>query len=103
MSTRPRFEASERLAEKFGITRSDCDEFGKLSQDRAARAWSEGRYDSQVLSVEAPAASANMAPRPRSIELSGTRDSEKPPWRLCRRSSRRADLTECTRPGLPPK
>ncbi len=52
------FEASERLAEKFGITRSDCDEFGKLSQDRAARAWSEGRYDSQVLSIEAPAPSA---------------------------------------------
>ena len=48
------FEASERLAEQWGITRSDCDELGLLSQDRAARAWAEGRYDTQVLAVDAP-------------------------------------------------
>jgi len=48
------FEGAERIADKWGITRQDCDAFGKLSQDRAARAWSEGRFETQVLPVEAP-------------------------------------------------
>ena len=33
------FEGAERIAEKWGITRADCDGFGKQSQDRAATAW----------------------------------------------------------------
>jgi len=48
------FEGSERIAEKWGITRADCDEFGKLSQDRAAQAWAEDRYATQILPVDAP-------------------------------------------------
>ena len=31
------FEGAERIADKWGISRRQCDEFGKLSQDRAAR------------------------------------------------------------------
>jgi acetyl-CoA C-acetyltransferase len=48
------FEGAERIAKQWGITREDCDGFGKLSQDRAAQACSEGRFGSQILSVEAP-------------------------------------------------
>jgi acetyl-CoA C-acetyltransferase len=48
------FEGSERIAEQWGITRAECDEFGKLSQDRAAEAWAEGRYAPQVLPIDAP-------------------------------------------------
>jgi acetyl-CoA C-acetyltransferase len=48
------FEGAERIADKWGITRSDTDEFGLLSQQRAARAWSEGRFDTQVVAVDAP-------------------------------------------------
>jgi acetyl-CoA C-acetyltransferase len=48
------FEGSERIAEQWGITRAECDELGKLSQDRAAAAWAEGRYASQVLPIDAP-------------------------------------------------
>ena len=48
------FEGAERIAEKWGVTRSDCDEFGLTSQQRAARAWDEGRFDGQVVTVEAP-------------------------------------------------
>jgi len=48
------FEGSERIAEQWGITRTETDEFGKLSQDRAAQAWAEGRYASQVLPIDAP-------------------------------------------------
>ena len=48
------FEAAERIAEQWGITRRDADEFGKASQDRLARAWAEDRYGSQILPVDAP-------------------------------------------------
>jgi acetyl-CoA C-acetyltransferase len=48
------FEGAERIADAWGITREECDVFGKLSQDRAAQAWTEGRYEAQVVSVEAP-------------------------------------------------
>jgi acetyl-CoA C-acetyltransferase len=48
------FEAAERIADKWGITREDADVLGKDSQDRAARAWAEGRFDTQVVPVDAP-------------------------------------------------
>ncbi len=48
------FDGAERIAKKWGITRDDTDAFGKLSQDRAAAAWAEGKFDSQVVAVDAP-------------------------------------------------
>ncbi len=48
------FEGAERIAKQWGITREDTDAFGKQSQDRAIQAWKEGRFDSQILAVEAP-------------------------------------------------
>ncbi len=48
------FEGAERIAEKWGISRDDTDRFGLQSQERAARAWAEGRYDGQWVPVEAP-------------------------------------------------
>jgi acetyl-CoA C-acetyltransferase len=46
------FEAAERIADKWGVTRREADEFGKRSQDRAAVAWDAGRFDSQIVPVE---------------------------------------------------
>lgn len=48
------FEGAERIARKWGIDRDDADAFGLASQQRAAQAWAEGRFDGQVLTVEAP-------------------------------------------------
>jgi len=48
------FGAAERIAEKYGITRTDVDELGLRSQENAARAWAEGRFDREVFSIEAP-------------------------------------------------
>ena len=48
------FEGAERIADKWGITRDDADRFGLASQERAARAWAEGRFDGQYLPIEAP-------------------------------------------------
>ncbi len=48
------FEGAERIATKYGITRDDTDHFGLESQLRAARAISEGRFDSQLVPIEVP-------------------------------------------------
>lgn len=48
------FEAAERIAEKWGITRDELDALGLQSQQRAAVAWEEGRFDSQIVPVDAP-------------------------------------------------
>ncbi len=48
------FEGAERIADKWDITRADTDAFGLASQQRAAQAWAEGRFDTQVVAVDAP-------------------------------------------------
>jgi acetyl-CoA C-acetyltransferase len=48
------FEGAERIAAKWGITREECDAFGYQSQRRAALAWTEGRFEQQVVPVDAP-------------------------------------------------
>jgi len=48
------FEGAERIADKWGITRDDTDAFGLRSQQLAARAWAEGRFDTQITPVDAP-------------------------------------------------
>jgi acetyl-CoA C-acetyltransferase len=48
------FEAAERIAKNRGITREDVDGLGLRSQQNAARAWAEGRFDREVFSMEAP-------------------------------------------------
>ncbi|HEV2360358.1 MAG TPA: steroid 3-ketoacyl-CoA thiolase [Acidimicrobiales bacterium] len=53
------FGAAERIAKKRGITRADVDGLGLASQQHAATAWAEGRFDSQVVSVEAPVMGAD--------------------------------------------
>jgi acetyl-CoA C-acetyltransferase len=54
------FEGSERVAEKYGITRADTDAFGLESQLRAARAIAEGRFDSQIIPIQAPEVDQNF-------------------------------------------
>ena len=48
------FEGAERIAEQWGITRADCDAFGLRSQQRAAHAWDEGRFEREVVAFDAP-------------------------------------------------
>jgi acetyl-CoA C-acetyltransferase len=42
------------MAEKYGITREDCDALGLESQVRAARAVREGRFQSQIVPLDVP-------------------------------------------------
>ncbi len=48
------FEAAERIADKWGITRADTDAFGFQSQQRAAQAWAEDRFGTQIVPIEVP-------------------------------------------------
>jgi acetyl-CoA C-acetyltransferase len=47
------FEGAERIATKYGISRLDADELGLQSQLRARRALDEGRFETQVVPIEA--------------------------------------------------
>src|SRR5262249_35869611 len=49
------FTAAERIAGLRGITREAADALGLESQRRAAAAWAEGRFEREVVPVEAPA------------------------------------------------
>jgi len=48
------FEAAERIAQKRGIKREDTDGLGLASQEKAAQAVAEGRFDREIFAVEAP-------------------------------------------------
>ncbi|GAA2409633.1 acetyl-CoA C-acyltransferase [Actinomadura vinacea] len=50
------FEAADRIAESWDLTRPRLEEFAVLSQARAARAIGEGRFAGQIVPVEAPVA-----------------------------------------------
>lgn len=56
------FEGAERIAAKWGITRADADAFGKLSQDRAATAWDEGRFAEQIVPITVESHEESGAP-----------------------------------------
>ncbi len=56
------FEGAERIADKWGITRQDTDAFGFASQQRAAQAWAEGRFDGQYITIESPEVDAEGKP-----------------------------------------
>jgi acetyl-CoA C-acetyltransferase len=48
------FGAAERIADRRGITREELDEWGFHSQRKAQLAWAEGRFEREVVPVEAP-------------------------------------------------
>jgi len=52
----------ENVAEKYGVTRAQMDEFAVSSHRKAVQAWSECRFKSQVLPVELPARKKGEAP-----------------------------------------
>src|SRR5947209_2959813 len=52
----------ENVAEKYGITREEQDEFAVNSHRKAIAAWKECRFSSQVVPVELPAKKKGEAP-----------------------------------------
>jgi acetyl-CoA C-acetyltransferase len=66
------FQGAELIAQEYGITREDADRFGLRSQELAARAWKEGRYDREVVPLTAPVLDAEGRPTGEAIVV--TRD-----------------------------
>lgn len=64
------FEAAERIAKRRGITREDVDALGVRSQRLAAQAWSEGRFDREVLTITAPVVDKEGTPTGEKQEVS---------------------------------
>jgi acetyl-CoA C-acetyltransferase len=64
------FEGAERIADKWGISREDTDAFGLRSQQFAARAWAEGRFDTQIVPVTAPVLDEEGKPTGETITVS---------------------------------
>jgi acetyl-CoA acetyltransferase family protein len=50
--TIPLGESAELIADKYGITREAQDAFALASHEKAARAWKDGAYDTEVVPVE---------------------------------------------------
>lgn len=47
-------ETAERLADQYSITREEQDAFALRSQQRAGRAWAEGRFAAETFAVKVP-------------------------------------------------
>lgn len=58
-------EATERMTRAWGITREEADAWALESHRRAVTAWEAGRYDRQVVAVEAPGGTAAVDDEPR--------------------------------------
>ena len=56
------FTSAERIANNRGITREDVDAFALSSQQKAANATEEGRFEREILSIEAPVLGEDGAP-----------------------------------------
>jgi acetyl-CoA C-acetyltransferase len=56
------FVAAERIAQRRSLSRAEVDAFGVRSQTLAQAAWSQGRFDREVVPVKAPVLGDNHQP-----------------------------------------
>jgi acetyl-CoA C-acetyltransferase len=63
------FQGAELIAKEYGIARADTDAFGLRSQQLAARAWAEGRFDREVLPIDAPVLDAEGKPTGETVRV----------------------------------
>lgn len=47
-------ETANNLASDYEITREACDEYAAMSHQRAAKAWTEGKFDDELVAVPVP-------------------------------------------------
>ena len=56
------FVAAERIAQRRGLSRAEVDRFGLRSQEAAQLAWSQRRFDREIVPVKAPVLDADRQP-----------------------------------------
>ena len=68
-------ETAEIVAERYGIGREAQDEYALQSQQRTAQAQAAGRFDAEIVPLDAPMTSSTRRPaRPRRRKSRSTRD-----------------------------
>src|SRR5690606_427344 len=63
------FQGAELIAQEYGITREDADRFGLRSQQLAAQAWAEGRFEREVVPIDAPVVDADGKPTGETVRV----------------------------------
>ena len=66
-------ETAEEVAAKYGVTRTDQDEFALTSHQRAVAAQKEGRFKDEIVPIEAP-----VGPKKRTIALISADEGPRP-------------------------
>ena len=61
-SPQTQFEMAQRIADNRGITREDADALGLASQQKAKAAQDEGRFDREIVPIDAPELGENGEP-----------------------------------------
>ena len=56
------YAAAERIARRRGLSRTEVDRFGLRSQQAAQLAWSQGRFDREIVPIKAPVLGADRRP-----------------------------------------
>ena len=56
------FMGAAMIAEEYQITRADTDQFGLESQQKAIQSWEEGRFDREIVAVDAPVLNEKFEP-----------------------------------------
>ena len=56
------FMGAAMIAEEYQITRADTDQLGLESQQKAIQAWEEGRFDREIVPIEAPVLNEKFEP-----------------------------------------
>ena len=56
------FQGAAMIAEEYQLTRAEIDAFGLRSQEKAIKAWEEGRFDREVVPIEAPVLGEDFKP-----------------------------------------
>ncbi|MEU8347396.1 acetyl-CoA acetyltransferases [Actinomadura meyerae] len=69
----PQGISAELIADKWGLSRRELDEYAAESHARAARAWNDGLFDAQVARVNALAADETVRPATTVDVLAGLR------------------------------
>ena len=72
------FQGAEMIAKEYGITRDDTDAFGLRSQTNAKRAWDEGRFEREIVGIDAPVVGEDGKPTGETLHVDrdeGLRDT----------------------------
>ena len=64
------FMGAAMIANEYQISRADTDQFGLESQQKAIRAWEEGRFDREVVPITAPVFGEDFKPTGETLVVS---------------------------------